>query len=97
MAVTTNVRFNEEKFKQYIAEKAADILQDYYDGKTFTISGSNNTWWDDQRKDENGNPLGNRYSASQVLRYSATTSADANGVITVTIKPELIIQVTQIQ
>lgn len=91
MAGTTNVRFNEDKFKQYIAEKAADILQDYYDGKTFTISGYAE-WYDNQPDTANRK----RYKGTQVLTYSATASADASGVITVTIKPELIIQVTQI-
>lgn len=92
MAVTTNVRFEEAKFRKYIADKAAEILQNYYNGKTFTISGGG-AWWDNQLDEENRK----RYSGSQVLRYSATASADANGVITVTIKPALIIQVEQVQ
>lgn len=90
MAVTTNVRFEEAKFRKYIADKAAEILQNYYNGKTFTISGGG-TWWKDQPNAQG------HYSGSQVLRYAATASADANGTITVTIKPTLIIQVTQIQ
>ncbi len=92
MATTINVKFDEDKLKQYIADKAAKILQDYYDGKTFTISGGG-LWW----KDQYSNPPVGRYSGSQVLQYAATASADANGTITVTIKPTLIIQVTQIQ
>lgn len=91
MAVTTNVRFEEDKFKKYIADKAAKILQDYYNGRTFAISGGG-TWYDNQPDLDNRK----HYSGSQVLRYSASASADANGVITVTIKPVLIIQVEQI-
>lgn len=90
MAATINVKFDEDKLRQYIAEKAAKILQDYYNGKTFTISGGG-SWWKDQPNAQG------RYSGSQVLQYAATASSDANGTITVTIKPTLIIQVTQIQ
>lgn len=91
MAATKHVTFDEAMFKKYIADKAADILQTHYNNvPPVTIPGSNNTWWDDQTDTENGK----EYKGTQVLRYSATASADASGVITVTITPEIIIQVT---
>lgn len=91
MAATKHVTFDEAKFKKYIADKAAELLQAHYNNKEFTISGSGR-WYDNQKDEENRK----RYEGTQVLRYSATASADANGVITVTIKPVLIITVKQI-